>query len=186
MKRGATLGLVLLACAMVIGCYPNLTRQDQAPGTGQSANVSSGLFFPFVKGRSKKCDTSPCDTKIDDFTSCYPFFGCYGTVEDEAIHLKNGAHNIDIVWSLPTGFWFCDNLGDGVFLKVQADYDLNEFDQMKVTGSTGGPGNKCWSQYHWRAKNTKSLPDHPFPYRVLFHYVDDNRIYIADPWIFND
>jgi hypothetical protein len=188
MIRRASLCVIIAACGALTGCQPGLSRQEaQVTYRPESNALYRPAVWPFFFPASKplKCDkTNSCVATINS-TLCVPFLGCTGALDNDPIHLDAGTKDIDILWTLPGGFGFCTALGDGVFLKLQDDYDQDEFDQMQALGTASGPKNECQQQYHWRGKHKNSRPDYGYSYRMVFHD-SSNKLYVVDPWIFND
>jgi hypothetical protein len=109
--------------------------------------------------------------------------GCTAAVDFELTRLERQKNNIRVTWKLPPGYGFCDTAGDGVFLK-----ETDPYAQFEVIGAGRAEGSaRCnRTEFELRAKNTKSLPNEPYTYKVVFHDAAGGKLFVIDPLIMND
>ncbi len=122
-----------------------------------------------------------CDIAIVN-PSC-SIAGCTASVNFELTRFERARNNFRVTWKLPPGYGFCDTAGDGVFLKATDPHA-----QFEVVGArrADGSGRCNKTEFELRAKNTKSLPDEPYTYRIVFHDAAGEKLYVIDPLMMND
>jgi hypothetical protein len=166
-----TMVCAALACLIVAGCGST----GRGSGAGQivttSYSVGSGSFYCKPSGK--------CQVTISD-PSCDVFGTCSATLDYDPIILVKGYNHVDVTWQLPSGYGFCPDEGDGVFLK-KVDPG-NQFDKTGAMGADVDLGGikKCKDSFHWNGRNT--IPG-DFQYRIVFR--DRGTVYTIDPWIVN-
>ena len=109
--------------------------------------------------------------------------GCTASVNFELTRFERAKNNFRVTWKLPPGYGFCDTAGDGVFLK-----ETDPHAQFEVIGAGRGEGSARCNRtvFELRARNTKSLPDEPYAYKVVFHDEAGSKLYVIDPLMMND
>lgn len=109
--------------------------------------------------------------------------GCTASVNFELTRFERAKNNFRVTWKLPPGYGFCDTAGDGVFLK-----ETDPHAQFEVIGAGRGEGSARCNRtvFELRARNTKSLPNEPYAYKVVFHDEAGGKLYVIDPLMMND
>jgi hypothetical protein len=156
-------------CALVVGC---LALAGCSILTSHSVAVTE-----------QKCNNpNQCDVAIRN-PSCSIFGGCTAEVDFERVVFERGKNNFKVTWKLPPGYGFCDTAGDGVFLK-----DTDRYGQFEVIGAgrPQGEGRCNSSEFQLRARNSKSLPNEPYTYKVVFHDAAGGKLYVIDPQMMNE
>jgi len=130
------LWIVLPTMSLLFGC----ATSDQG--------IKFGARFAGASKGKLDCDnTNRCDVAIVD-----PFcdiFGCSGSVDHDPINLINGRPNVRVTWTLPSGYTFCRQVGDGVFLKTETS------EQFELAPDNGHE--TCTDSITITAKNTVAV-----------------------------
>ena len=158
----ARLSVLIIACLTLAGCA---TLTDTR--------------MPF---RDKKC-TNPNQCSVAITNPSCTSSGCSASVDFDRVIFERGRNNFKITWTLPAGYGFCDTAGDGVFLKKvdpTGQFDIKGVDKPEGTGPCK------MKEFQLNAKNTRSLPNEPYEYRILFHNEAGTQLYVVDPLMVNE
>ncbi len=155
----ARISLLIIACLTLVGCETT-PRQ---------------LAAPLRCGETGR----PCEVNIVNPTCTMT--SCTAGVDLDPITFIRDKHRIRVRWTLPDGFGFCTQVGDGVFLK---EPDPN--DQFEDPGVEGPAISGVCRRKHfaWTAKNT--ISGLRFPYKIVFHNAAGTRLYVIDPHMINE
>jgi len=136
--------------------------------------------------KSKSCDNPgvACAIKIINPTCAGAL--CTADVDADEVRFKNGKNNFKVTWTLPAGFGFCDTAGDGAFL-VKPDPN-GQFEDPRASDPVTGPNPPAcrFREFQLKAKNTKSLPNDPYLYKIIFHDAAGTQAYVVDPSMVNE
>jgi hypothetical protein len=153
--------LVLIsACLTMVGC----ATQDARTTTKQTCT-----------------NPAQCEVKIVNPTC--GIFGCTASVDFNLVVFKRNVNNFKVTWTLPAGYGFCDTAGDGVWLKK---VDPHEQFEKPGADKPAGRGPCKFKEFQLKAKNTKSLPNERYEYKILFHDEAGTELYIVDPYMMNE
>ncbi len=155
----ARLSVLIIACLTLFGC--TTTPEQRASPLG----CSSGGRPCEVNIVNPTCSTNPCSASVDF----------------DPVTFRRNNNNIQIRWKLPPGFGFCNQTGDGVFLKGP---DTNsQFVDPGIDGDPG-PGVCRRGQFKWTARNTVSGLQ--YRYKIQFHNQAGTQLYVVDPVMVNE
>jgi hypothetical protein len=108
--------------------------------------------------------------------------GCTASVDFDRTIFERGQNNFKVTWKLPAGFAFCDTAGDGVWLKRPDPHA--QFEKPSAEAASGS-GPCRFKEFQLRAKNTRSLPQDPYEYKIIFHDEAGTTLYVVDPFMMN-
>ncbi len=155
----ARLSVLIVACLTLVGCatQERLLSEQRCTNPNQCS----------VKVINPMCGIS----------------GCTASVDFDRTRFERNKNNFKVTWTLPAGYGFCDTAGDGVFLKK---VDPNGQFDIKGADKPAGTGPCKFKEFQLNAKNTKSLPNDPYFYKIVFHDEAGTQLYIVDPAMYND
>ncbi len=164
--------VVLVTATLAAGC-----------ATREPGSITFNSYFGGAIRGAFDCVSSQCLVAVSP--SCAGS-ACGGSLQYDPINLANGNGNVKITWTLPDGYAFCKQIGDGVFLKSENS------DQFKLETYNGS--DNCAGSFTIMAANTKPRPAQPYQYKVIFHKVVDPSTtpvvidptpYVIDPSMIN-
>jgi len=154
------LSMLIVACLTLVGC------------SSQPRHVLA----------EQKC-RNPNQCAIQVINPTCGITGCTGSVDFERVIFERGKNNFKVTWTLPAGFGFCETTGDGVWLKT---VDPNGQFEDPRWDKPSGTGPCRFKEFQLRAKNTRSLPNDPYFYKIFFHDEAGTKLYVIDPAMINE
>ena len=157
--------MLLAAATMLAGCA--------GPQSGGVRSFDMAYNGVSKDAKPKLCDNgNRCEIPL---VKCKDPSKCELELIDDPINFEAGKKDIKVTWTLPAGYQFCPQMGDGIFLKDASSDQFELFDNKVFT---------CSGSISIIAKNDKQKLTNKY-FIVYRNLSTPAKVFIIDPSMVN-